>query len=278
MSAYLFIPEPCRLNKIIPMERFGIDSSSDLQSCIKQITWIGSIKPELWEVIAVTTDNDFYEELQIIEVIITSAEDIYRIARMIYSNISYKVIIIFRLNDKYLLSSSYSSINVANTNKNSVTAVCLSHWLHDDSLSSKGSEFIQRISDLLNHEKSLENMYKEIRIAIKSFSLGGINTLAMVERMIKELLGHCSPEKRKRILALSTPYKYEKGKRNSSYIADRYKPRNVETWFRWCYDKEDVWYCFQHNEEIQRALASRGYNDIDSLLFLVQSKMKDNYG
>ena len=275
MKEFISIPVSCRLHMPIPVDRLGFKTKPELLNHIEEIVWIGSLKPELWNVEAVQTPDDSFEEIQIIEITINSSEELYKIAQTVSSNISYKTLLIFRFGNKQLICGNYSSINKIESNKNTVRAICLSHWIQMDFLSKQGVKFVDTVNNIINNEQSLEVMYKEVVKAIKCFPLGGFGSRAAVVRLIEELTGKCSSIRRDRILASCSPYKYDSIKKSSRKITDRYKPRNVSSFFKYAYDKEDVWHCFMTDAELRNAIEKRRYRDIDELIAIVNYKRYD---
>lgn len=269
MISLLDIPEQCICRISVPSNKL-LKTAATI-SAVESALWYASIKPQLVNVKPVKTDTIRYEEIQVFCLKITQTDNIYDIAREVFSNVKYPCLILMHYKNKFICAACQFSTGKTDYEKNVLKHIVFSHWIYPDDLSHAANIAMAKINCAFQAETFLNEIYTQIVHAIESFSLSGI-TKAHVDRLLKDMLGKCSPKRRDEILIYCTPYKkhfptdnslrtkYDRSKRTENYI--------------YRYDVEDIWYSLRKYDATNKVIAGRRYRDVEDLIFSIDSKLE----
>lgn len=274
MLTIINIPDECRLNKVIPIDKFFSDTNPEISSSVESIQWIASLKPSILGIQSIKNETIRYEEIQILDLVLNGTEYLYDIARSIYKSIKYPCLLIFHYQNKLIFSSCQFKAGRIDYDDNILRTIHFSHWIYPDLLSDSATEFLEIINQSIHTKGDLYEIYTQLSHAIENFSLSGI-TQNHVELILRDMLGSCSPKRRDTIMKYCSPYK--KFTPTDASKASKYdKTKRNPHFFKYSYDLEDVWYCLLNYEPTKKIIAGRRYRDIEDLIFSIDTKL-ENY-
>lgn len=256
------IPDRAKVDFEIPKSK--IDFSENVVDDILDVKWIGTIKPCIMGVEPVVAEDKRFEEIQIMSVNITTVENIYEIGKCIFKSVKYPVILKVCYEEKYLIGVCIFKPGKIDSNENVLSKIQYSHWIHEDLMSKNASKLLDVISETLKEESNLYDIYKTIEQAIVAFKISGTNK-AHINRLLNHMLG--AKYDFDEIMKYATPVKIY-GKVGSHYSSKR------TTSFTYCYDYEELWYCFMKNERTARVITNRRYRDIEDLIFSINERLE----
>lgn len=158
----LCIPPKCFLNKTLFKKLFlesgmlDITDKKALKDDIDKIRWLYTLKPSTINIEPFKDQTREYDEVAILQIDLTSATRVKRIASFINKAIPYPLLLIFTQGDTISLSVSDKRINQADKTKWVVGDVWITHWFNPTSSSSSEQQFM---SDLSLKNLSFLNFY-----------------------------------------------------------------------------------------------------------------------
>lgn len=267
---FLNIPASCNLPvpKIIAPERL-LRKQKELCPEILSAVWLGTISPVSAKVSAYIDDNWAYEEIQIFQIVVKNADELYYVARAIYRSVLYPCLLIIQYKGKCLLSACAFEKGKRESDQNILHTPTFSHWLHEDYYSEEAKVFLKKVNSILNMEGSLKTLYQRIVGEIQMFPLGGIGSKQYLMSIIKWLRGSCSPKYLDTVLSICTPHK-KYSPRNGS-IAAKYEKSKDGRQYTYSYDAEDVWYCLMMNEATRKIIETRKYQNLEEIIYRMEN-------
>ncbi len=275
MIELLSIPDKCKRELCIPLNRIftGEDSYSD---DIQSIRLLAVLEPHTADVLPAKSERLRMEEIHFYQVELSSVENIYELAAVIYRKIAYACILLFhyRQQNKWMLSACPFYVGKVDEDKNILRRIACSHWIRANDLSSGGQKMIDAINQLLINGGNISDMYTAIYHEVQYFKLSGL-AKTHVQAVCEFLLG-AKNTPWNIIEGYCTPYKYYPPKSASG--AAQYKRRDRSTRFVFRYDPEDLWYALLHYDKTRRIIENGKYPDIDRLLYRIDSAIYNEGG
>lgn len=157
------IPENCNVGSTIFKKLFyenGTLTSSDkdiFTNDIQKITWKYSFKEENLNIKTFKNEELDYEEIALIEVLLSKEARYKKICEIVQKTIPYPLLIVLMHEDKILLNAAYKRINKVDNSKNTIDNFVYSNWINIDDLKDNEVSFMNSI-DIKNF--SFINMYK----------------------------------------------------------------------------------------------------------------------
>ena len=262
------IPEPCIINRIIPVDKIPSEKREVMET-VKEINWYATISPKQTGIIAVSSGATIYEEVQFFQVELESTQFIFEIVREICKTIPYPCVFVFKYRDRYTLSSCLFRTSQKDGGKNKVIEPTFSHWLHEDCLSPGAEKLIAQINNALSSSKDLKTLHSQITFAIQCYPLSGISR-AKSHRLIGFLVN--KPSKRQCEELLQPCCVYVKYFPTNGTLSARYDKTARTHNYEYRYDTEEIWYCLMQNEATRNAIERRRFRDMEDLLFTAAEK------
>lgn len=273
MLRLLKIPEQCKCNIYIPIEKMFYNIDSDISMSVQSIHWVASLKPTLLDVQAVKTEAIRYEEIQILYVELNNTDNLFDIAHAMCKSIKYPCLLIMHYQYKFLFGCCQFYAGKINYGNNILRTIDFSHWIYPDLLSGGAEKLLDILNQAINEKGDLSCIYTKISHAIKNFKLSGI-TKAHIDRILRDMLGSVSSKRRDEIMAYCSPYK--KHSPTDASLATKYNKSKRTSNYTYSYDREDVWYCLLNYEPTKRIVVGRRYRDIDDLIYTIDTKLVEN--
>ncbi|QCH27760.1 DUF4391 domain-containing protein [Clostridium tyrobutyricum] len=157
------IPATCEVGNTIFKKLFYENSNMSTSdkniftNDIEKIVWKYSFKEENLHIKPYETENLDYEEIAVIEVLLSYDKKYRRIAEIIQKTIPYPLILVFVRDDNILLNVASKRVNKVDVNKNTVEDYIYSSWINLSGLKENEEKFLESI-DIRNF--SFVNMYK----------------------------------------------------------------------------------------------------------------------
>lgn len=258
------IPEACRFEYSISVDKFNADNKDVFYNSVTDIKWAANINPQILGIDNTGNDLDVFKEMQVLCVSINNSHAVYPVARVILQSIKYPCILLIRYQDKFAICSGRITPYKRDFEKNSLKKIYISHWIHTDLVSAKADECIQKINCAFCIRSSIHDMYCRVRDAIESFELGGLSKSCSYE-IIESLIGSCNDKEKQEILQYCTPYQYHSPSDDS--IGAKYDMSKRSAQYTWIHDEEDLWYCFMRNNKTRSVIKGRRYESMEELLF-----------
>ncbi len=148
----LEFPKEAQVDSVIPKKDFFEQtemSSRDkniFTNYIKQIKWLYSLQLETVNIKPYSDEEKDYEEIEVIQVILKKeTEYLERIADLIHRGLPYPLIIIFKLNNKFLISVAHKRNSKQDYGKVTLTDMRYTPWISENFL----DEFDEKLLDKL---------------------------------------------------------------------------------------------------------------------------------
>lgn len=265
MENFIDIPEKCRFAVPKHIDPAQIFHNDEALCAVNNIEWLGKISPISAHVSEYRDERHVYEEIQILFVDLTKADDLYHTASAIFRAIRYHCLLIMRYSSKFLLSASAFEIGKLDPDQNILRRPALSHWIHKDYLSPDAEKFMAKMNSCLNAEGSLKEIYLNVLHEIQMFPLGGIHSKQCVINIVRWLRGGCSDGFLARAFSTCTPYK-KYAPRDGS-IRAQYEKRPYSQNYTYSYDAEDVWYSLIMEPSTERVIRARKYRNLEEIIY-----------
>lgn len=265
MVSYIDVPEKCKFAAPKHIDPAQIFHNHKDPPAVDGIKWIGTISPVSAHVSAYKDERSAYEEIQILSISLTQADDLSQTVSAVFRAILYPCLLIVRYSDKFLLSACAFDIGKRDSDRNILRHPALSHWIHSDYCSSEAEEFIGKINLHLNAEGSLKEIYLNILHEIQMFPLGGICSKQYLISIVKWLRGSCSAKFLSSTFATCTPYKKYAPKDSS--IRARYEKKSSGQSYTYTYDAEEVWYSLIMEPSTEKIIRARKYRNLEDLIY-----------
>lgn len=158
----LNIPQKCFLNKTLFKRLFlengalDITDKKALKNDIDKIRWLYTLKPSTINIASYKDDEHEYDEIAILQIDLTNAMRVKRIASFVNKAIPYPIILIFTHGDDLAISVMDKRINQANKTKWVVEDGWMTHWFNADKPTENEQKFM---SDLAIKNLSFLNFY-----------------------------------------------------------------------------------------------------------------------
>jgi hypothetical protein len=181
----LNIPQKCFLNKTLFKKLFlesgmlDITDKKALKDDIDKIRWLYTLKPSTINIESFKDDTYEYDEVAILQIDLTSATRVKRIASFTHKAIPYPMILIFRHGDMIAISVADKCINQADKTKWVVEDGWITHWFNPISPTESEQKFM---ADIVIKNLSFLNFYafysdiKNCVIALNSAQRSGTYT------------------------------------------------------------------------------------------------------
>ncbi|RMD01093.1 DUF4391 domain-containing protein [Clostridium autoethanogenum] len=181
------IPAECEVGNTIFKKLFYENSNMSTSdkniftNDIEKIVWRYSFKEENLNINPYKTEDLDYEEIAVIEVLLSDDKKYRKIAEIIQKSIPYPLILVFVKGDNILLNAASKRVNKVDVSKNTVEDYIYSSWINVLSLKENEEEFLESLN-IRNF--SFANMYKfycsfveKIEIFNASVITGGFDNL-----------------------------------------------------------------------------------------------------
>lgn len=262
MTDFLQIPDKCRMNNSIPLERFDIKDDA-----VNNANVIGIIKPELSKVYYSETDINHIGEIVIIQLDLNGGLiDLYSILRGVFKNIKYKCIVILKFQDKFKISTCRFNPGKIDPSANILKNIIISCWIHPELMSQVTQNSVNSIREALNSNLDLDSIYANIHAAVVNINQRGTSE-AHAKRIVQGVTGNKYNHEYKKIFKYCTPIRYHKPKSSRlRYSSER------ETNYILLHDYEEIWYCLNKYEKTRQIIEARGFKNMDELLYYIESE------
>ncbi len=157
------IPAECNIGNTIFKKLFyenGTMTTTDKEiftNDIEKITWKYSFKEENLNIKPFKNDELDYEEIALVEVLLSKESKNKKICEIIQRIIPYPLILVLIHRDKVLINATYKRINKVDESKNTIDDFIFSNWICMDNLKDNEVSFLKSI-DIKKF--SFVNMYK----------------------------------------------------------------------------------------------------------------------
>jgi hypothetical protein len=194
----LKIPQGCQMEKNIPIGTFlaNMDGTPkdklDVKNAITNLTIRAQINPEDVNLSSFITDEDHYQGILFLEVMVKSLKDLAWIDEKIHASIPQPTFIFFTKGNDLRISAPTKRINKVYRSK----SVVESYWVTSPSTSEDFIEFIQEwFEENAAYLNNLKHLYTYIQNTIQVFQYrthlrktkDNINTLAILTNQLYEL-------------------------------------------------------------------------------------------
>ncbi|MBO0369248.1 DUF4391 domain-containing protein [Pseudomonas putida] len=132
---HLSIPRTCELNKPVFKKHFldngmlDIADKTALKEDVDKIRWLYTLKPSTINVAAYVDSERDFSEIAVLQVELTSAKRLKRIATFVQRSIPYPLILLFSQENQVCLSVSDKRINQADKEKWVVEYILYTDWI-----------------------------------------------------------------------------------------------------------------------------------------------------
>lgn len=172
--SYMAIPKKCLLQNVVIFKKSfkgrGCLSTTDkkiLESDISKIRWAYTLKPHTINISAYCDDVRKYEEIVIIEIILTSKKHTQHIASFVNKAIPYPIVLVFSFEDTIAISVADKRINLSDVkNKWVVENIWMTEWFNPDDPNEIQKQFMK---DMAVNNLSFVNfyaMYTDMKIRV----------------------------------------------------------------------------------------------------------------
>lgn len=233
-----------------------------LSTIVEHIQWIASVRPQETGIASYEDDVRRFEEVQLFEVAVNSAENIYPISRIIMTKVAYPVILLVRFDNKYRVAIS----KPAKSKREYGEIVIRSHFQtfyffpHEPEISSVTDGIIQALNFSKYSCSNIFELHSKIFNSLLDYKTRGLPR-AKVCRVIDWLGLKYGPDK-KHILNECTPTKYHPPK----YVINGYAPERLSSYLL-LHDWEDVWHALMRNDNARRKIEHHRIKNMEELLY-----------
>lgn len=157
------LPRECRIDSTIFKKVFYENANMNsndkdiFKNDIDKIILRYSLKEENINVMPYKNDEIDYDEIEIIEVNLVSANKCRKICGIIQKAIPYPLIIVFTIDTKILINTAYKRINKNDEEKNTVEEYVFTSWIDGEDIKENEEMFLKSINI---KNLSFTNMYK----------------------------------------------------------------------------------------------------------------------
>ena len=262
---FVVIDKNNSFDKEIPVSKVFITDADGAEDVL-EIRWQGNLKPGAANVEATVTDKKRYEEIQLLQVNLSSRDRIYSIASTIYKAIKYPCIVEYKHNEATSIGTGRFDRDIATGKANVNVKPFFSHWIRQDYMSEKAANMIKMINEALNQPGEIGRIMDQVRFAIPGYHLGG-TAKTNVKRLIKEVVFNQPSEIRKKVEQICIPYKYY-----PSYSKSEKYQKKSGGWYKLICDYEEIWYCFMTCDDTRAILEDMHITDVESWVKRVENK------
>lgn len=260
---YIHIDDQYKLDKEIALEKIF---KNDKDDCVQAVFWKGNIKPQLSKVIATVNDSKRYEEIQLLQVVLSNREQLYSVARCIHRSIKYPCVVEYMHGDATTIGTVSFDKGKRDNGQNVNIKFFFSHWIRKDFMSAEAEKMISSINAALNRSGEIADIVLEVGQVIANYRLGGTSK-AHVARLVKDMVGSKPSPIKKLIANTCVPIKYYP----TTFLSDKYSAKSGMG-YRLIHDYEELWYCFMTCEETRRIIENRRYRNIEDMILRIDSK------
>lgn len=178
---HLSIPRSCELNKPVFKKHFldngvlDIADKTALKEDVDKIRWLYTLKPSTINIAAYVDSERDFSELAVLQVELTSAKRLKRIATFMQRSIPYPLILLFSQENQVCLSVSDKRINQADKEKWVVEDILYTDWIDLTALTLVQAAFLEEctinsfsFANFLSFYKSLTERVIAINCATHS--------------------------------------------------------------------------------------------------------------
>lgn len=165
---YIGLPKSCALDKVIFKKVFTEQVSLTkaekqlLSEQIEKVIWHYNIKPANMNIDAYKDEEREYEEIQVIEVKVTSKDKVKKVAELIMTTIPYPMVLEVTCHDENLLALGDSVINRNDSSKHVIKEILMTTWLNINGLNAKEQIFLESIHISNLSSRNLYKLYQDL--------------------------------------------------------------------------------------------------------------------
>ena len=190
---HMAIPEKCLLSKPIFKRLFqehgnlNITDKKALKDDIGKIRWVYALKPATLNIATYRDDEREYDEIAIMQIELTSAARMARIAAFVNKAIPYPLVLVFCFADTIAVSVADKRINQADKSKWVVENAWTTPWFNPDAPNKAQQKFMQDMAIQNLSFVDFYAFYSDVRnriIALNAADRGGSYQLASGDKAV----------------------------------------------------------------------------------------------
>jgi hypothetical protein len=143
------IPKVCEINKPIFKKLFldngGLDATDKkiLKDDVDKIRWAYTLKPSTINISAYQDEQREYLEVAVLQIDLTNASKLKRIAGFIQKSIPYPIVLVFTHDDNFCISVADKRISQADKSKLVIEDSWITEWINPASINDAQSQFME---------------------------------------------------------------------------------------------------------------------------------------